>query len=170
MSRGFVKESDQEELPFIPPRAPLPAGEVNYVTPAGLRALEAEAAGLEAEKDALSTDNEDERRRFITIIDAKLAPLRQRLNSARVINPEGQPADEVRFGATVTLTFLATGKEKTLQLVGVDEADVKKGKIAFTSPIAQAITGLWTNEVANFGPGKEVRRIRVDTIAYLIDA
>jgi transcription elongation factor GreB len=35
MSRGFVKESDQEELPIVPPRADLPAGLVNYVTEFG---------------------------------------------------------------------------------------------------------------------------------------
>ena len=166
MSRGFVKESDQEELPFIPPRAPLPQGAVNYVTPAGLRALEEEAAGLEAEKDNLSSDDEDEVRRHRTIQDAKLAPLRARIASARVIKPEDQPAEEVRFGATVTLTFLATRKQKTVQIVGVDAANTRAGKIAFTSPIARAITGLYVNEVANFGPGKEPRRVRVDEIQY----
>ena len=42
MSRGFVKEEDQEEAPFIPPRAALPAGVTNYVTPLGLKALQRE--------------------------------------------------------------------------------------------------------------------------------
>lgn len=167
MSRGFVKESDQEELPFIPPRAPLPSGAVNYVTPAGLRALEEEAAALEAAKADHSFDDEDEIRRHHTIQEAKLAPLRARIASARVIDPAGQPAGEVRFGATVTLTFLATGKQKTLQIVGVDAADTKAGKIAFTSPIARAITGLYEDEVANFGPGKSPRKVRVDQIRYL---
>jgi len=36
MSRGFVREDDQEEAPFIAPRAALPAGAVNYVTPRGM--------------------------------------------------------------------------------------------------------------------------------------
>lgn len=170
MSRGFVKESDQEELPFIPPRAPLPPGAVNYVTPAGLKALEDEAASLEAEKDNHAYDNEDEIRRHRTIQDAKLAPLRARIASARVLRPEDQPVDEVRFGATVTLTFLAANKQKTVQIVGVDAADTRAGKIAFTSPIAQAVTGLYVGEVANFGPGKEPRRVRVDKIQYLPEA
>ena len=39
MSRGFVKEDDQEEAPLIPPRAPLPDGVANYVTPRGMRLL-----------------------------------------------------------------------------------------------------------------------------------
>lgn len=166
MSRGFVKESDQEELPFIPPRAPLPPGETNYVTPNGLRALEQEAADLEAQKDNFAGDNEDERRRHVTVLDAKLAPLRARLASARVINPRDQPKEEVRFGATVDITFLATGKSKTLQIVGVDEADAKLGKIAFTAPVARVITGLWVKEVANLGGANDARRIRVDRIVY----
>ena len=51
MSRAFVKEDDQEEAPFIPPRAPLPAGESNYVTPAGKEALLKEKGLLELEKE-----------------------------------------------------------------------------------------------------------------------
>lgn len=42
MSRGFVKEGDQEETPIIPPRAALPAGATNYVTPTGMELLQAE--------------------------------------------------------------------------------------------------------------------------------
>lgn len=166
MSRGFVRESDQEELPFIPPRAPLPPGEKNYVTPTGLRLLEEEAAALEAEKDSLVTDDEDEVRRHRTVLDAKLAPLRQRIASARVLRPEDQPREEVRFGATVTLTFLATGKQQTFQLVGVDEADPKAGKIAFTAPVARLISGLWAGETASFGDAGNGRGVRVDVISY----
>lgn len=167
MSRGFVKESDQEELPFIPPRAPLPAGATNYVTPTGLRLLKEEAATLEAAKEDFVSEDEDEIRRNRTVIDARLAPLKARLASARVLRPEDQPQEEVRFGATVDLTFLATGKPKTLQLVGVDEADARQGKIAFTAPVARVITGLWVGEVANFGGKDAPRKIRVDGIKYL---
>ena len=167
MSRGFVKESDQEDLPFIPPRAPLPPGETNYVTPMGLRLLEEEAAALEAEKDNFSGDDEDERRRHITVQEAKLVPLRERIASARVIRPEEQPREEVRFGATVEVTFLATGKRKTLRIVGVDEADAKAGKIAFTAPVARVITGLYAGEVAGFGGADDPRKIKVEKIRYL---
>ena len=47
MSRGFVKEDDQEEAPFVPPRAALPDGVANYVTPRGLERLLAERMQLE---------------------------------------------------------------------------------------------------------------------------
>lgn len=42
MNRGFVKESDQEESPIIPTRAPLPNGVANYVTPQGKEMLREE--------------------------------------------------------------------------------------------------------------------------------
>ncbi len=166
MSRGFVKESDQEELPLIPERAPLPAGTTNYVTPTGLSALEAERSALEAEKTALSTDNEAEHRRAVTVIDGKLALLQKRIVTARVIKLEDQPAEEVRFGAHVNLRFQDTGKTLRFQIVGVDEANVKAGKIAFTAPLAKVITGLWVNEAVDFRMGGKVRKLEVLEITY----
>ncbi len=50
MSRGFVKEEDQEEAPFIPPRAALPPGVTNYVTPQGHRQLLEERETLEKQQ------------------------------------------------------------------------------------------------------------------------
>ena len=46
MSRGFIKEGDQEEIPMVPPRAYLPEGVPNYVTKEGLAALNEELRGL----------------------------------------------------------------------------------------------------------------------------
>ena len=51
MSRGFVKEGDQEETPIIPPRAALPKGATNYVTPTGLQLLLDERKQLEDERE-----------------------------------------------------------------------------------------------------------------------
>ena len=164
MSRGFVKESDQEELPIIPPRAALPPGVDNYVTPNGLQELKDEQAALEAEKAALPTANEDEHRRAATVIDGKLALLTERLTGARLINPAEQPAQEVRFGASVQLE--QNGRPVNFQIVGVDEANVKKGKLAFTAPIVRAITGLYVGETADFNLGGEVRQLKVLDISY----
>ena len=164
MSRGFVKESDQEELPIIPPRSPLPAGETNYVTPAGLAALEAERTALEGEKATLPTDNEDERRRAATVIDGKLALLNQRITSARVLDPADQPQEEIRFGAHVKIR--QQGRVQEFQIVGVDEANVKQRKISFTAPIARALTGLAVGDVADFRLGSETRQLEVLAIRY----
>ena len=50
MSRGFIKEGDQVEIPVVPPRAYLPKGMPNYVTKEGLTALNNELKGLENER------------------------------------------------------------------------------------------------------------------------
>ena len=141
MSRGFVKEEDQEEPIFIPPRAALPEQEVNYVTPAGLKQLEAERAELENSRKSLPTDNDSEYRRDLAVLEGRLRLLAERIHSARVIDRQSQPPDEVRFGAEVTFVQLPSTNPKVFQIVGVDEADISKGKISFISPIAQILIG-----------------------------
>lgn len=166
MSRGFVKESDQEELPLIPERAPLPPGVTNYVTTSGLAALEAERAELEAEKAALPTENEDEHRRATTVLDGKLALLQKRIATARVLRGADQPQAEVRFGATVTLHFADNDERQTWRIVGVDEADVKAQKLAFTAPIAKRLTGARIGDVVIFPMGGRRRELTVERISY----
>ena len=50
MSRGFVKEGDQEEVPMLTPRAYLPAGVENFVTSTGMQALKDEREALLQER------------------------------------------------------------------------------------------------------------------------
>jgi transcription elongation factor GreB len=166
MSRAFVKETDQEEAIVIPPRAALPAGVDNYVTPTGLDELRTEAAALNAEKEALDLENEDEQRRALTLLNGKLALLTQRINSARLIDPEGQPQEEVRFGATVNILYVNENEEQSFQIVGVDEADVSKNKIAFVAPVARALNGLWVKEETTIRLGKQARLVRILDIRY----
>jgi transcription elongation factor GreB len=139
MSRGFVKEDDQEEVPIVPQRAYLPEGVPNYVTPAGMDLLLAEKKMLIDERDNLSSTDENEKRITVNFINAKLQLLNDRIVEARIIDAKGQPQDEIRFGASVTLKTEVTGKIQVFQIVGVDEADLAKGKISFTSPLAVAL-------------------------------
>ena len=147
MSRGFVKEDDVQTPPIIPPRAALPAGTPNYVTPTGLAQLRVELAALEmvrAQAEA-NHDNDTDRTRQLSLHNGRLALLIERLGSARLVDPAGQPTGEVRFGATVTLRTVSGGKvgfERTFTIVGVDEADVVLGRVAFVAPIARAVQGL----------------------------
>jgi len=62
MSRGFVKEDDQEEVPLVPQRAYLPEGVTNFVTPSGMDQLMAEAQVIINEKNNLNSANENEKR------------------------------------------------------------------------------------------------------------
>ena len=62
MSRGFVKEDDQEEIPMVPPRSDLPDGVTNFVTQVGFNELLTEKQQLIDEKDNLPDTSEKERR------------------------------------------------------------------------------------------------------------
>lgn len=166
MSRGFVREGDQEEPPIIPPRAALPDGVINYVTPIGLKQLKNELEALENEIAQLSTTNETERRRELTVLNGKLDLLQERIAAARVLDPEQQPKDEIRFGATVTYRTHSNKAINTFQIVGVDEADLKLNKIAFVAPIAVAITGYKVGNAIDFKLGNETRKLEILEIKY----
>jgi len=141
MSRGFVKEDDQEEIPLVPPRAFLPEGVPNYVTAEGMQALLDEKQELLDEKKTLDTINEKEKRIAINHINAKLQLLNERILSAQIMESDKPENDtnEVRFGALVKLRIEATKKEQIFRIVGVDEANISKGKISFISPLAKAL-------------------------------
>jgi transcription elongation factor GreB len=146
MSRGFVKEDDQEEVPLVPQRAYLPEGVTNFVTPNGMNELLAEKQKLIAEKNDLNNTNENEKRIALNYINAKLQLLERRISEARIINLNEQPKNEIRFGATITLRTEATKKIQSFQIVGVDEANISKGKISFISPIARLLINKKTGD------------------------
>jgi len=166
MSRGFVKEDDQEEVPMVPPRADLPAGVTNYVTPKGMEALKDEKGRMIEEREALDTTNENERRIALNHINAKLQLLNTRILSAKVVDLNDQPKDEVRFGAVVTLKIGAAQKLQKYQITGVDEADISKGKISFVSPIARLLTNKKVGEKAILKLAKEDRLFEIMDITY----
>ncbi|WP_026452669.1 GreA/GreB family elongation factor [Aequorivita capsosiphonis] len=166
MSRGFVKEEDQEETPIIPPRAALPEGTTNYVTPNGMKQLLSEREQIESERANLETTHEQQRRIELAVINGKLDLLNERIASARVLDPASQPKDVVRFGATVTYKITTAKSPLTFQIVGVDEADIAKMKIAFVAPIAVALTGHKVDDEVSFNLGGEKRIIEVVAIRY----
>lgn len=148
MSRGFVKEDDQEEIPIVPPRADLPEGVNNYVTQTGMDELLAEKQALIEEKTRLDSSNENEKRIALNHLNAKLQLLENRIATAQVVKQDEQPPDEIRFGAVIKLKIVANSSVQTFQIVGVDEANFSKGKIAFTSPLAKALINKKVGEKA----------------------
>jgi transcription elongation factor GreB len=139
MSRGFVKEDDQEEVPIVPQRAYLPVGVTNFVTPYGINQLLAEKQMLVNEKNNLNNANENEKRIALNYINAKLQLLNNRIFEAKIVNLNVQPQNEIRFGATITLRIEVSRNIQTFQIVGVDEANISKGKVSFISPIAKVL-------------------------------
>ncbi|HRZ43460.1 MAG TPA: GreA/GreB family elongation factor [Bacteroidales bacterium] len=166
MSRGFVKEDDQEEVPMVAPRAFLPPGVPNYVTRTGLEALLTEREALLKEKEDLRITTEKERRLAVNHIHARLKLLDERIASAKPIDPGSPPPAEVKFGASVTIRLVKTGEAQTIQIVGVDEADVPRGKISFISPLARALINKKPGEKAVWKVPGEERVFEILEITY----
>lgn len=155
MSRGFIKEGDQEEIPMVPLRAFLPQGVPNYVTKEGLAALNEELKGLEAER-AQAGEN------YIlgNFIDAKMKLLISRISSAVEVDLSKTNKDTVSFGAWVRYNG------RVVRIVGVDEADVDQGLISFISPIAKSLTGKKAGDVIELKGSGGVERIVVEEVSF----
>lgn len=145
MSRAFVKEDASSEPLIVPPRAPLPEGVVNYVTPAGMALLQAELAALNAELQNLQpTDAEAANQaQQIAVLRGQQRELGERIAIAEVVDTGRQPRDEIRFGASVILHsgHTDTAAERHITIVGVDEADPGSGRVSFLAPVARALLG-----------------------------
>jgi transcription elongation factor GreB len=166
MSRGFVKEGDQEEIPILTPRAYLPDGVTNYVTQVGMDELLNEKQQLINELENLDITNENERRIASNHIKAKLQLLNDRILTAKIIDLDKQSPNEVWFGATVTLKIDNETKLQKYQIVGVDEADVSKGKISFISPIAKILISKEVGEKAILKLANGVKVFEIIEIVY----
>jgi transcription elongation factor GreB len=165
VSRAFTKE-DAPVAPLVTPRAPLPEGATNYVTPQGLAALRDELSGLERElgRLAASLDAPDRASEHAGLL-ARIHSLEARLASAVLVDPAGQPRDEVRFGARVTVRS-ERGEERHYRIVGVDEADARRGAIAFVAPLARALLGKRVGEVAILRTPQREEELEVVFLSY----
>ena len=153
MNKAFTKESDQDDDPDTEAPA-LPQGVKNYITPAGFKRLKDEALNLlDKERPELvkviqwAASNGDRSenadyiygKRRLREIDRRIRFLTKRLDAAVVVDPANREASaQVFFGATVTVAS-AAGEEKTYSIVGIDEAEVSRGRISWISPLAKAL-------------------------------
>jgi transcription elongation factor GreA len=91
-------------------------------------------------------------------IEGRIQEINGKLARAQVIDPTSIKSDKIVFGATVVVEEQESGKKLTYQIVGVDEADIKGGKIGITSPIARALIGKTEgDEVVVHAPKGQVR-------------
>jgi transcription elongation factor GreA len=74
-------------------------------------------------------------------IEGRIKELESKVARAEVIDIAKLSGKFIKFGATVTLSDEETGEKMTYQIVGVDEADVKKGLLSISSPLARALIG-----------------------------
>ncbi len=140
MSRAFVKEPDPDAPGEDVPDRPV-SEHANYVTPQGRRQLETEVAELERRRHEAAAQGDDPvAREQLRHLDRDLRYYRRRLETAIVVDPSGQPADEVAFGAVVE-TLDDRGDARTFSVVGEDEADLATLKVSYVSPLAQTLLG-----------------------------
>lgn len=148
MSRAFINEDEQVDTPFVPPRADLPNGITNYVTPEGFEALLTEKEELLERMKELKAGEEHGKLTSIKMLTLELQMLENRIVTSNVVKHEEQDKSQVHFGSTILLQMGRSSKTRKLQIVGVDEADLKKGKIAFTSPLAKVLMNTKVGEKA----------------------
>jgi transcription elongation factor GreB len=161
MSKAFTRESDADEsLPETNP-TDSPGGK-NYMTPRGFRQMQDELGDLcrgerprvvDAVSAAAANGDRSENGDYIynkqrlREIDRRIRYLTKRLESAEIVDPQQQVRrDKIFFGATVAYVNEA-GQEQRVTIVGVDEADLAKGLISWTSPVARALTGAAAGDV-----------------------
>ena len=73
--------------------------------------------------------------------EGRVLELESMISRAEVIDVSKLSGDRIKFGATVKLVDEDTEEEKTYQIVGEPEADVRSGRVSITSPIARALIG-----------------------------
>jgi transcription elongation factor GreB len=172
MSKAFVKESDAEEERREEPSA-LPVGFKNYMTPLGHRQLQEELRRLlrverpnvldvvswaAANGDRSENGDYIYGKRRLREIDRRIRFLSKRLEIAHVVDPGQQKnLDQVFFGATVTYAN-ERGAERTITIVGVDEADLDRGQVSWVSPIARALMKAREGDILEFRTPAGIRK------------
>ena len=180
MSKAFTKETESEE-DFEDEIPALPAGTKNYITPEGLRRLQDEFAQLQkierpktVETVAWAAGNGDRSengdyiygKRRLREIDRRMRFLRKRMEIAEVVDPARQKNwEQVFFGATVTY-LNGHGEEKTVRIVGIDEARSEFNEISWISPVAKALLKAGEGECVEVRTPKGIERLEILKILY----
>ncbi len=183
MSKAFTKETDGDD---DEPEAAdtLPAQVKNYMTPGGADALQKELRALQRDERpkiveivswAAGNGDRSENGDYIygkkrlREIDRRIRYILKRLESAEIVDPaRQQDLTQVFFGATVTYAD-GDDKEHTVKLVGIDEADLKQGKISWISPLAKALMKSRAGDVIEFQAPGGVESISVIDVRYKQD-
>lgn len=101
-------------------------------------------------------------------VEGRIAEIEGKLSAAQIIDPASLDAGgRVVFGSTVEMEIEATGDVVTYQIVGDDEADLKKGLISISSPIARALIGKEAGDVASVQAPGGVREYEIIEVRYI---
>ena len=103
-----------------------------------------------------------------SFIEGRIVELEGKLANAQIIDPAHVDADgRCVFGATVDLEVVGSGETVTYQIVGDDEADIKSGKISISSPIARALIGKYSGDVAEVKAPGGIKEYEILDVKYL---
>ena len=179
MSKAFTKESDSDDDDVVSPL--LPASGKNYITPAGYARMRNELLGLmdverpkvvEAVYWAASNGDRSENGDYIygkkrlREIDRRIRFLTQRLEIAEITDPSAHYGkDQVFFGSTVTYEDEA-GVERTITILGIDEADTLTGQVSWVSPVARALLKSRVGDEVSLVMPDGVRILSVVSVDY----
>jgi transcription elongation factor GreB len=164
MSRAFVKEGDDELSAGEMPERPL-SDHPNYVTPRGLELLHTRLKDLQEQRDRLTAEDEPMAKQKLLEVKRDIRYYQAQLERAKVVDPAGQPQDEVRFGATVTISD-EDGKQHAFHIVGDDEADVTSGRISWASPLATAMIGAKVGDAVIWRRPAGPVEVEIEAIRY----
>ena len=181
MSKAFVKESD--DAPDLPEEddVALPSGVKNYMTPEGHRRMREDLQRLiredrpktvEVVSWAAGNGDRSENgdylygKKRLREIDRRIRFLLKRLETAVLVDPAAQKnRDQVFFGATVTYAR-EDGAEQTVTIVGIDEADLEKGRVSWISPVARALLKAQEGDIVDLRTPSGIERIEIVEIRY----
>ena len=179
MSKAFTRETDGEDDDLTLP--PLPAGSKNYITPQGYAVLRAELFELidnerprivEIVHWAASNGDRSENgdyhygKKRLREIDRRIRFLTKRLEIAEITDPSNHHGkDQVFFGATVTYVDEAD-VERTVTILGIDEADSLKAEVTWVSPIARALLKAREGDVVKLVTPVGVQEVEVVEVRY----
>ncbi len=179
MSKAFTRETDGEDDDLTLP--PLPAGSKNYITPQGYAVLRDELFELidnerprivEIVHWAASNGDRSENgdylygKKRLREIDRRIRFLTKRLEIAEISDPSiHHGKDQVFFGATVTYVDEAD-VERTVTIMGIDEADSLKGQVTWVSPIARALLKAREGDVVKLVTPVGVQDVEVVEVRY----
>lgn len=102
-----------------------------------------------------------------SFIEGRIIELEDKLSRADVIDLTKVKGEKIVFGATVTIIDADTEEESTYQIVGEDEADIAKGKVSNTSPIARALIGKSEGDEAEVAAPGGARLYEVAEVKYI---
>ena len=99
-------------------------------------------------------------------VEAMIADLEDRVSRAQIIDPMSLKGDRVVFGATVTVVD-EDDKANKYQIVGLAEADARKGRISYESPLARAMIGKKVGEEVEVTVPSGDRFYLIDKVEFI---